>query len=334
MNPSDAGIPPIVMLQLLEGGSLGSSVAGEFRAIMAREGVDLATLIDRNDQIPLRWFRELYPEIDVDQATILGLQFAEQAHLTSFGPLSLPLMSAGSVAEVIELLTYLPIISSALSPQFLPTDRGLTVGLAGRTNDVGLDCLVVSYGGYALLRILDVLTGSVSTMTLNLSWPAPNAILRHRQVLEGRVLFGAPTSFVQVPAESLDEVCRFSDPIAYRVSVENLRRALASHTGQASISDRVRRLIERDPAGASTKSVALELSVSVSTLKRRLTEEGTSFRELRQSLLQARATLRLLDMSVSVSDIASDLGYSDVASFSHAFKGWTGRSPRGFRYHR
>ncbi|MER5837517.1 AraC family transcriptional regulator, partial [Streptomyces sp. NPDC002130] len=39
----------------------------------------------------------------------------------------------------------------------------------------------------------------------------------------------------------------------------------------------------------------------------------------------------LLDRSVSVSEIATELGYSDLANFSHAFKRWTGRSPKDFR---
>lgn len=71
--------------------------------------------------------------------------------------------------------------------------------------------------------------------------------------------------------------------------------------------------------------------MSTSTLKRRLSEEETTFRELRQAFLRERAMLQLLDRSLSVSEIATDLGYSDLANFSHAFKRWTGRSPSEFR---
>jgi AraC-like DNA-binding protein len=66
-------------------------------------------------------------------------------------------------------------------------------------------------------------------------------------------------------------------------------------------------------------------------MKRRLHSEGTTFRDVRQSLLRERAILRLLDRSMSVSQIAADLGYADLTNFSHAFKRWTGQSPSEFR---
>jgi AraC-like DNA-binding protein len=331
LNPADHGVPPIALLQLLEADILEPSAASRIRAIMARESADLGKMIQRGDQVPLRWFREVYPGLDVGQATALGVMFAENSQLTTFGPLSLPLVSAGSVADVVELMTYIPVISSALSPQFHPSERGLMVGLSGHTNDPELDCLAVAYGGYVILRLLDILIGHLPDVTLSLSWRAPPLMTGYRPVAEGRIIFDAPTSYLQIPTDTLEKVCRFSDPVAYRVSVDNLKRVLADRTEKATAAVRVRRLIEHNLAGATTSSVALDLSMSVSTLKRRLADEGTSFRELRRDLLRERATLLLLDRAYSVSDVAADLGYSDVANFSHAFKRWTGRSPRDFR---
>ncbi|WP_280255462.1 helix-turn-helix domain-containing protein [Nocardia wallacei] len=331
MNLSDEGVPPVVFVQLLESHVLDRGAVARLRGIMAREGTDEATLVQRDVQVPVRWFREVYPELDVDQATLLGLAFAEQAQLTSFGPLSFPLVSAGSVAEIVELLTFLPLISTALSPQFHPGEHGLTVGLTGHTRDPALDCLVVTYGGSALLRLLDMLAGEVQTVTLHLSWPAPAFPADHEDTLAGRLFFDAPMSFLHIPADTLNEVCRFSDPVAYRLAIVDLQRTLDQRGGPTSFSEKVRRLLEKDPGYRSSQSVAHELSISTSTLKRRLAEEGTTFRELCQSFLRERAMLRLLDRSVSVSEIATDLGYSDLTNFSHAFKRWTGCSPSDFR---
>jgi AraC-like DNA-binding protein len=327
----EVGVPPFAFVQLLESQALDPDAVARFRKIMAREGTSEAMLIQRDVQAPLRWFREVYPELDVDQATLLGFAFAEQAQLTSFGPLSFPLVSAGSVAEIEELLTYVPLISTALSPQFHPSEHGLTVALTGHTSDPALDCLVVTYGGVAVLRVLDMLAGDVPTVTLHLTWPMPAFLNNHEDVLAGRLFFDAPMSFLHVPAEALNEVCRFSDPLAYRVAIVNLQRTLDQRNGTTSFSERVRRLLEADhPGQRSREWVAHELSISTSTLKRRLSNEGTTFRELHESFLRERAMLRLLDRSMSVSEIAMELGYSDLTNFSHAFKRWTGRSPREF----
>jgi AraC-like DNA-binding protein len=329
---SNAGVPPLAFVQLIQSQALDPEAVAQFRTIMARAGTDEAALVQRDVQVPLRWFREVYPELDVAQATQLGFAFAEQAQLTSFGPLSLPLVSAGSVAEIVELLTYLPLISTALGPQFHPSDHGLTVGLTGLTSDPGLDCLVVAYTGSALLRLLDMLAGDVPTVKLHLSWPAPAFLTNHEDVLAGRLFFDAPMSFLHVPADTLDEVCRFSDPLAYRLAIVDLQRTLDQRSGNTSFSEKVRRLLEEDPGQRSSQWVADELSISTSTLKRRLSQEGTTFRELCQSFLRERAMLRLLDPSMSIGEIATDLGYSDLTNFSHAFKRWTGRSPSEFRH--
>lgn len=331
MNLNDEGVPPLVFVQLLESQALDPDAVARLRNIMAREGTDEATLIQHDVQAPIRWFREVFPELDVDQATLLGFTFAEHAQLTSFGPLSFPLVSAGSVAEIVELLTYLPLISTALSPQFHPSERGLTVGLTAHTSDPALDCLVVAYSGSALLRLLDMLAGNMPTVTLHLGWPTPTPLANHEDVLAGRLSFDAPTSFLHVPTDTLNEVCRFSDPLAYRLAIVDLQQTLEQRSRTMSFSERVRRLLEKDPGQRSNQSIPHELSISASTLKRRLSEEGTTFRELRQSFLHERAMLRLLDRSMSVSEIAIDLGYSDLTNFSHAFKRWTGCSPSEFR---
>ncbi|MGC7327446.1 AraC family transcriptional regulator, partial [Mycobacteroides abscessus subsp. abscessus] len=104
----------------------------------------------------------------------------------------------------------------------------------------------------------------------------------------------APSSFVHVPAASLEEVCRFSDPVAYRIAVTDLQRTLDQRR-DTSVSEKVRDLLEKDPGKTNISRTAGELSISPSTLKRRLREEGTTFRELRQSFLRERAILRLLD---------------------------------------
>jgi AraC-like DNA-binding protein len=333
VNLNDAGVPPVAFVQMLESQALDPDAVARLRNIMAREGTDEATLIRRDVQAPLRWFREVYPDLDVDQATLLGFAFAGQAQVTSFGPLSVPLVSAGSVAEIVELLTYLPLITTAINPQFHPSDKGLTVGLCGHTGDPALDCVAVTYTGSALLRLLDKLVGDAPTVTLHVGWPAPvpPPDFEADLALAGRLFFDAPTSYLHVPADTLDEVCRFSDPLAYRLAITELQQTLDQKRGATSFSDKVRQLLEKDPGQRSSQWVADALSVSTSTLTRRLSEEGTTFRELRQSCLRESAMLLLLTRSMSASQVAAELGYGDPTNFSHAFKRWTGRSPSEFR---
>jgi AraC-like DNA-binding protein len=69
------------------------------------------------------------------------------------------------------------------------------------------------------------------------------------------------------------------------------------------------------------------LNTSERTLKRRLGEEGSTFRDLSQLARQARAESLIANAQLTLTEIAAELGFSDLSSFSQAFKRWTGRAP-------
>jgi AraC-like DNA-binding protein len=326
----ELGVPSLAFVQLLSSPAIEEDAVKRFRAIMARERTGELDLIQTEAQAPLRWFREVYPELDVDQATWLGIACADQAQLTSFGPLSVPLVSACTVAEVVDLLTYLPLITRAVTTQFHPQQDGLTIRLSGNSGDPDLDCLVITYCGLALMRLIDLLVGEASEATMHSRWPEPSLLPRQAHSVS-RLVFDAPFSYLHIPASTLHAACRFPDPVTYGLAVTQLQQALARRADTPEFTRRVRALLDQGPGMRTIQSVAGELSMSSSTLKRRLADEGTSFRDVLQESLVDRARMHLLDRSTSVSEVATELGYSDLTNFSHAFKRWTGSSPSHFR---
>jgi AraC-like DNA-binding protein len=78
-------------------------------------------------------------------------------------------------------------------------------------------------------------------------------------------------------------------------------------------------------------AVAESLSMNVRTLQRHLAEWGITFEQLLDDLLFHYAMIELREAGRSVTDVAFDLGYSDSAHFTRAFKRWTGCTPRQFR---
>jgi len=82
---------------------------------------------------------------------------------------------------------------------------------------------------------------------------------------------------------------------------------------------------------AQIGEIALRLGVSQRTLARQLSSEGTTFSEVMDHLRSKLATHYLQDDDLSISQIAWLLGYQEVSAFSHAFKRWTGDTPRRAR---
>lgn len=82
---------------------------------------------------------------------------------------------------------------------------------------------------------------------------------------------------------------------------------------------------------ASIDVVAREMGMSRRALQRLLELAGTNYRQLTEDVRRALAERYLKEASLSISDIAFLLGYSDLSAFSRAAKGWFGVPPRAMR---
>ena len=82
-------------------------------------------------------------------------------------------------------------------------------------------------------------------------------------------------------------------------------------------------------SGLPDSSMAAGSRVSRPTLFRRLRLEGVTFRQILAELRLRLAANYLADRR-SVRETSQLVGFADPASFSRAFRRWTGKSPRGF----
>ena len=98
------------------------------------------------------------------------------------------------------------------------------------------------------------------------------------------------------------------------------------------VADEVRRMV----LGARGKFPGIEtaarrLNVSERTLRRRLSEEGVSYRGIVDDVRSYLAREYLRETPLCVADVASLLGFDDVANFRRAFRKWNGCAPQDFR---
>lgn len=97
-------------------------------------------------------------------------------------------------------------------------------------------------------------------------------------------------------------------------------------------SVRVESMLNRHPGRLLPHDeVASMLGASERTLRRQLAREGTSFRDVRERVLWARARQLLSATSMPVADIAEQLGFADASTFCQAFRRWSGQTPSACR---
>ena len=90
----------------------------------------------------------------------------------------------------------------------------------------------------------------------------------------------------------------------------------------------VRHMLLKNPGrNGNLEQVAGKLGLSARSLRRRLQNAGFSFTHLRNEVREEFASRYLRGTRMPLEKIATRLGYSDQASFTKAFRSWTGRSP-------
>jgi len=148
------------------------------------------------------------------------------------------------------------------------------------------------------------------------------------------VIFGATADEIAFPTSIKQMEVVNADSYLNELLIKYCEEALAERSAKPTpFGLNVENLIALSlPHGdARAEEIARKLGISRRTLARRLSSEGLTFGGVLQRLKSELAERHLADGTLSISEIAWLLGYRDVSAFTHAFKRWTGRSPRTMR---
>ncbi len=168
---------------------------------------------------------------------------------------------------------------------------------------------------------------------LQIRRPSPGGDCAHLAYWNAPIKFGAETYKVLFNRDAALSRIAMPPPEAltsnavYQKIVDVVAGKHEEIERQNSVSSRVRDALARGIVEQA--DVAAQMAISVATLRRRLAQEGVSFRELRRAVLNETAK-RLLAEERSMAEISETLGFSEIRAFSRAFKDWNGVTPTAF----
>lgn len=173
----------------------------------------------------------------------------------------------------------------------------------------------------------------VAVMPRRLVAPAPPTDPQPWREAFGIDVAPGPTALVAFGQLDARRPFLTADDAMWELFAPELRRRLADLDAAATTTERVRAaLVELLPSGrGSTGDVARRLAVSTRTLQRRLHAEDTTFQAVLDDTRERLARHYLEDPTLTSTDIAYLLGYTEPTSFSRAFSAWTGRTPQQVR---
>ncbi len=189
--------------------------------------------------------------------------------------------------------------------------HGLACWLAGR--GIALDSVIFPYrkpahfADYALIftadsRFAPTVPGGNGTLVAAFNANLLDLPIRRDEAALNRFLDGAPGKITTLYRRDREMVTRIRDL---------LRAAL--------------------PDTLSLDAVAERLFLSPRSVHRRLEEEGSSFRAIKDALRRDMALARLAKSDDAIARIAADLGYADTSAFYRACVEWTGMAPLHYR---
>jgi AraC-like DNA-binding protein len=308
----------------------------ELDPLLAKAGLTRAQIEDRDSRFPARsQIKLLQLAADALHDDLLGFHLGRDSDLRQVGLLYYVLASSNMLGESLERAERYSALSNEGIALRIRGKRTTAmtfhyVGIDRRSDRHQIECLLT-----AVIRICRQLTNrDLRPRHVRMVHRHSEATTELNAFLGCEVAFGSDADEI-VFAENVTKLPVVSgDPYLNALLIKFCEEALAE---RAAARGSLRRDVENAitlllPHGkARADAVASQLGMSRRTLGRRLAAEGLTFTTVLADLRVHLAKRQLEDGSMAISQIAWLLGYREVSAFTHAFKRWTGKTPRQVR---
>jgi AraC-like DNA-binding protein len=298
--------------------------------LFREHGVDPQVLFDQGARIPFERVQQLnIAAADQSGDPFFGLKSAEFFRPAHLGALGFAWLASSSLRTALERLSrYARVIQEKLTIELSDEESLLHVRINARipvANEAFREDMQLS----AAVKFCRTIAGNdFNPAKVCFRQEQPENCSYHYELFRCPIEFGADdTCFVlhQKDADrrltgSNDELAHLNEHIVIKYLAHSAREDIVNRT-KAAILD------ELCNGSVTEKSIAAELHTTPRNLHRKLQKQDTSFKQILTEVRKDLALRYIQDRSKTLTEISFLLGFSEVSSFSRAFKGWTGRPP-------
>ena len=259
-----------------------------------------------------------------------GLRGVKFWHPSHFNALGHAWLASGTLREALDRSArYVHIIGNDRKKRLEDTAKGLTVTLSYSLKlpafaDLAMSILMsacrLNYGA------------NLNPVEVNFIHSKPACAEEYYSYFNAPVNFNAESDSITLPADAVDRRLPIGNPQLAKICDQYISSYLAE-LDKNNIVQRVKgAIIDMLPSGGvSGERVAERLNMSTRSLQRKLQDARTTFGSLLEEVRQELAEHYIHDSTVSLTEIAFVLGYSEYSSFWRAYKRWTKTSPSAIR---
>ncbi|PVZ39415.1 AraC family transcriptional regulator [Pseudomonas sp. CC120222-01a] len=307
--------------------------------LLQQYGLDAARLAEAGARLSIPRYMHLgHAAIALCGEPALGLRMGRLSRLAQAGLAGVTAAQAPTLGEAARtLLRFEPLYAANYrghsSYQEDPQGAWLRFYSISPYNDYNrfvVDSLLAGW-----LAQLAALAGApLQAERLEVEFDAPGYAAGYQPLCSTPVQFGASANRLRLSRSTLEQANPQHCPSTFDHLLQLCEAEMLQRTRVRSLGERITHLLGpllnggREP---DLEEVALHLQLPTWTLRRKLAEEGTRFRDLLNDTRRDLAEAYIRDTELAFGEIAYLLGFASAEAFQRAFKRWTGLTPGEFR---
>ena len=147
------------------------------------------------------------------------------------------------------------------------------------------------------------------------------------------VRFNAGKNEILVAKAELEQAIYGANPKVLSALEDKIKKVSSIYENQLTLQQRVMHFIAKNLCQELPSAVdaASSFNMSLSTFKKRLSDEGTCYQNICDAVRYQKCLELIRRNRSAIKEIAFELGFSNASAFNRAFKKWTGQSPTEYR---
>lgn len=326
-EPTTIGGYALAIAKALEHSGVDSS------RILQSVGIPAVLTNDPMNRLRLSTLTRLFRAcVEVTNNPYFGLTVARFIHISNLHALGYALAASSTLMNFcLRLERYFRLVSQNAEVTVLESSTDVTlcvrqlVNVSAETEDAMM--------GFVILAMRHLYKPDFNPLRVALHHPMPfDGGTPYETMFRAPVSFSVPTAMLVFAKSDMEQPLAGACAELAQLN-DNLATSYMVRLSKDDVVNTVRqRIVEYLPSGdCSREKVASILCMSPTTLQFKLSNHGTNFHELLDSIRRELALSYVQQSALSITEITFLLGFSDTSNFTRAFKRWEGVSPTDFR---
>lgn len=307
--------------------------------VVQSAGLNLEQLVAPNATLTLTEIESLVRQVESRMTrNDLAIIFGKALHLSSHSIVGYGILSSPNIGYALTLTAkFFALIHPAYRMQFdivgehARLEFTQLVEMSPVCRALHVEAIAVA----AYLELVELHGGPIQGCELRIAAPKPSYAAEYNKLGIERVEFNPDFEreiTLLLPKELMAKPPVMADPNALKLAETRCNDMLKQAIDGENLSAWVKSMLEAaDDGMPSLNEIAHTANLTPRTFERHLKAEGASYRMLVSSGLHSKAKIMLADRRYSITQVAHQLGYSDSANFTRAFRKIEKLSPSDYR---